>query len=366
MKQIKLNNLSRQYNLIKKKVDKRIKKVFENNNFILGKEVFTLEKKLIQFTGAKFCLGVSSGTDALLMSLMALKVKTGDEIIVPAFSYISTVEVVVRLGAKPVFVDVEIDTANIDISKISEKITKKTKAIIVVSLFGQTIDFFRLNKILKKSAIPVIEDAAQSFGSSYRNRKSCNLSTIGCTSFFPAKPLACYGDGGAVFTNNRQIYNSLKEIRVHGQIKKNIHNSIGLLARLDTIQAAILLEKLKIFKKEIKNRKRIAEKYNNFMEKNGIQKIEVNKYVSSVYAQYTIKVKNRDRIQKLLKDDGISTAVYYPLPLNYQKPYRKYSSKTPNAKKLSQEVLSIPFDPYLTNNEIEIVCERLLNIIKNN
>jgi UDP-2-acetamido-2-deoxy-ribo-hexuluronate aminotransferase len=364
-KKIKINNLLRQYFKIKNNLKFDINKILEKNNFILGNEVDLLEKKLARFSGSKYCITVSSGTDALLLSLMAIGVKKDDEVIVPAFSYIATVEVVVLLGARPVFVDVSLKTANMDLNQVSKKISKKTKAIIPVSLFGQPLDLKKLKKIIKNKKITIIEDGAQSFGASYNAKKSCNLSTIGCTSFFPSKPLGCYVDGGAIFTSNKKLNNLLRCLRIHGQIKKNIHERVGLQARLDTLQAAVLINKLKIFKKELSRRQSIAKKYDQFMIKNNIETIEVDSKAKSVYAQYTIKIKNRDKVKKILNSKGISTAIYYPYPLNEQKPYKKFCCQncTPNAKVLSKQVLSIPFDPYLKNIEIERVCKELSKAI---
>lgn len=363
-KRIKLNNLSRQYLFLKNlKVD--LNKVIKKNNFILGEEVNLLEKKLSKIVGSKYCVAVSSGTDALLLSLMALGIKKNDEVIVPSFSYIATVEVIVLLGAKPIFVDVCLKTANLDILKVKKKISKKTKAIIPVSLFGQPLDLIRLKKIINNKKIIIIEDGAQSFGSSYKNKMSSNLSDIGCTSFFPSKPLGCYGDGGAIFTNSKKLFLLFRQLRVHGQVKKNIHKRVGLQARLDTIQAAVLLNKLKIFKKEILKRQLIAKKYDQFMIKNNIDRIEIDSKAKSVYAQYTIRLKKRDKVKKILDKRGIDTAVYYPIPLNEQEPYKRFCCQicTPNAKILSNEVLSLPFDPYLTNIEINKVCKELLKAI---
>jgi UDP-2-acetamido-2-deoxy-ribo-hexuluronate aminotransferase len=353
-------DLKSQYKKLKFNINLRIKKVLDHGQYILGPEVQELENKLSKYVGVKYCLTVSSGTEALLISLMALGIKSGDEVITTPFTYVATAEVIVRLGAKPVFVDVEIDTFNINADLIEEKITKKTKAIMPVSLFGQTPDMDKINSIAKKYNIPVIEDGAQSFGATYKNKKSCSLSKIGCTSFFPSKPLGCYGDGGAIFTNSKIIYNICKMIRVHGQKKKYIHDRVGVGGRMDTLQCAIVLEKLKVFDNELKKRNFLAKKYNNFfnsLKDPNIKHPVIRKYNKSAYAQYTLILKNRAKIINKLKQICIPSTVYYPVPLNKQKPYKNFCCPdcTPNSNKLSKKVLSLPMHPYLTESFFNII-----------
>ena len=244
---IKFIDLQSQYQTIKPKIDGRINNVLDHGQYILGPEVEELEKELSKFVGVKHCISASSGTDTLLMSLMALDIGYGDEVITSPFTFISTVEVIALLGAKPVFVDINPRTYNLDHHLIEEKISSKTKAIMPVSLYGQCPDFDKINAIANKHNLPVIEDAAQSFGAKYKGKRSCSLSTIGSTSFFPSKPLGCYGDGGALFTDDDEIAKSLREIRAHGQDRRYHHPRVGINGRLDTLQAAILLEKLSIF-----------------------------------------------------------------------------------------------------------------------
>jgi UDP-2-acetamido-2-deoxy-ribo-hexuluronate aminotransferase len=353
-------DLKSQYKKIKSSINSRIKKVLDHGQYILGPEVEELENKLSKYVGVKYCLTVSSGTEALLISLMALGVKSGDEVITTPFTYVATAEVIVRLGAKPVFVDVEIDTFNINADLIENKITKKTKAIMPVSLFGQIPDMDKINSIAKKYNIPVIEDGAQSFGATYKNKKSCSLSKIGCTSFFPSKPLGCYGDGGAIFTNSKIIYNICKMIRVHGQKKKYIHDIVGVGGRMDTLQCAIVLEKLKVFDNELKTRNFLAKKYNNFfnsLQDPNIMYPVIRKYNKSSYAQYTLILKNRAEIINRLKKMGMPSTVYYPVPLNKQKPYKFFCCPncTPNSNKLSKKVLSLPMHPYLNESFFNII-----------
>ena len=353
-------DLKSQYSILQPKIQKSINKVLQHGQYILGPEVQELENKLSKYAGVKYCLTVSSGTEALLISLMALGIKPGDEVITTPFTYVATAEVIVRLGAKPVFVDVEIDTFNINADLIKNAITKRTKAIMPVSLFGQISDMDKINNIAKKHNIPVIEDAAQSFGAQYKNKKSCSLSTIGCTSFFPSKPLGCYGDGGAIFTNSKIIYKICKEIRVHGQKKKYIHDRVGVGGRMDTIQCAVVLEKLKKFDIELKARNSLAQKYNNFFKSLGDPDIKypvIRGYNRSAYALYTVVLSNRTEVINKLKKFGIPSTVYYPVPLNKQKPYKIFccSDCTPNSNELSKKVLSLPMHPYLKKTHFNII-----------
>ncbi len=348
---MKFNPIFSQSKKIKFNILKSIKKVINHGQFILGPEVSKLESLLCKFVGSKYCVCVSSGTDALLISLMSLNIKNNDEVIVPSFSWISTATMIKLIGAKPVFVDVNHDDCNINENLIEKNITKKTKAIICVSLFGNTPNIGKINKIAKKYKLPVIEDAAQSFGANYKNMKSGNLTTIGCTSFFPSKPLGSYGDAGAIFTNNKTIFNKIKNIRSHGQSKRNIHDILGINGRIDTIQCAILIEKLKKFKSELKLREKIYKKYFNFFNKNNFKKtklIKYQKYGHSAYAQLCIMTESRDFLIKKLKKNNIPSAIYYPLPMDRQKVFNKSKNYfTPQSYKISKKILSLPFGPYL-------------------
>ena len=327
----------------------------------MGPEIEKLEVELSQFTGAKHSISCSSGTDALLLAMMALDIKPGDEIITTPFTFISTAETIALLGAKPVFVDIDAETFNIDINQIEPKITHKTKAIIPVSLFGQVADMDEINTLAEKHNLSVIEDAAQSFGATYKGKKSCNLSTIACTSFFQAKPLGCFGDGGAVFTNNNALAEKIKSLRVHGQTQPYTHKHIGLGARLDNLQAAVLLIKLKNYNEAINMRQAAAERYHKMLH-GLIKKPVVKSYNTSVWAQYSIKIPSRDIIKSKLKEQGIPTAVYYPIPLHLQKcfEYLGYNKDDfPVSEKTAKEIISLPINPYITEVEQEFIVEEL-------
>ncbi len=348
-------DLKTQYQALKPQIHARINAVLEHGQYIMGPEVKELEDKLAAYTGSKHCITVASGTEALLMSLMALGIKPGDEVITTPFTFVATAEVIVLLGAKPIFVDVESDTGNIDANLIEAKITKKTKVIMPVSLYGQTADMDEINAIAARHGnIPVIEDAAQSFGATYKGRKSCNLSTIGCTSFFPSKPLGCYGDGGAIFTNDDELAQAMREIRVHGQSQRYVHTRVGVGGRMDTIQCAVVLAKLERFDWEVEQRKKIGKNYSdllvNFQSSNKIKLCTIRPDRTSVYAQYTIFVKDREQLQKRLSDAGIPTAVHYPIPLNEQEAYKHLCCPdcSPIAKQLAKQVMSLPMGSELS------------------
>jgi UDP-2-acetamido-2-deoxy-ribo-hexuluronate aminotransferase len=360
-------DLKTQFNAIEEEIRERINVVLDHGQYIMGPEVKELEEKLCEFTGSKNCITVSSGTDALLISLMAIGIKPGDEVITTPFTFVSTAEVIVLLGAIPVWVDIDPKTCNIDASKIEEVITANTKAIMPVSLYGQVSDMNEINKIAEDNGnIPVIEDAAQSFGAMYEGKKSCNLSTIGCTSFFPAKPLGCYGDGGAIFTNDDNLAQICREIRIHGQGKRYIYNRVGVGGRMDTIQAAILLAKLDRFNWEIDKRQEIAKRYDDLINtspnKTKVDKIIIKPDRTSVFAQYTLLVKNRDEVQLKLEKAQIPTASYYPIPLNEQEPYKHLccGDCTPQSQKISKEVISIPFSPDISAEDQKLIIKKLL------
>jgi UDP-2-acetamido-2-deoxy-ribo-hexuluronate aminotransferase len=347
-------DLKTQYQALKPQIQARIDAVLEHGQYIMGPEVKELEDKLALYTGAKHCISVASGTEALLMSLMALDIKPGDEIITTPFTFVATAEVIVLLGAKPVFVDVEPDTGNIDVNLIEAKITAKTKAIMPVSLYGQVANMDEINAIAARhDNIPVIEDAAQSFGATYKGRKSCNLSTIGCTSFFPSKPLGCYGDGGAIFTNDDNLAQAMREIRVHGQSQRYVHTRIGVGGRMDTLQCAIVLAKLERFDWEVEQRKAIGQRYTDLITSSqtgkgaaAITTPTIRADRTSVYAQYTVFAPDREALQKRLAAAGVPTAVHYPVPLNEQPAYKHLCCPdcTPVAQKLAKVVMSLPMD----------------------
>jgi UDP-2-acetamido-2-deoxy-ribo-hexuluronate aminotransferase len=337
-------DLKTQYENLRPEIQERINRVLEHGQYIMGPEVRELEEKLEAYTGAKHCITVSSGTEALLISLMALGIKPGDEIITTPFTFVATAEVIVLLGAKPVFVDIEPDTCNIDATKIEAAITPQTRAIMPVSLYGQPADMDEINAIAAKHNLYVIEDAAQSFGAEYKGRKSCNLSTIGCTSFFPSKPLGCYGDGGAIFTSNDAIAQACREIRVHGQSKRYVHTRIGVGGRMDTLQCAIVLAKLERFEWEVEQRMQIGATYNHLMDEAGIARVQQRPDRTSVFAQYTVFMEEREKVQEKLKSASIPTAVHYPIPLNEQPAYTHLSGVegTPNASSAARRVMSLP------------------------
>lgn len=360
-------DLKKQYQLIEEDVTTRIKKVLEHGVYIMGPEVQELEDRLAKYVGAKHAITLGSGTDALLIALMALGIKPDDEVITTPFTFIATAETIRLLGAKPVFVDINPLTYNIDPASIEQAITPKTKVILPVNLYGQCADYDAINAIATEYDLYVIEDAAQSFGATYKNRSSGNLGTIGCTSFFPAKPLGCYGDGGACFTDDDELADKIRKIRNHGQSTRYNHVILGVNSRLDTLQAAVLISKLDIFDQEVTLRQNIADKYNQAL--NGSLDIPyVEAYNTSIYAQYTVQVDHRSQVQAALNDQGIPTAVHYPVPLHKQPVFSKDywgGSDLSKSEYLSARVLSLPFHPYLTDGEIAQITETLIKAISN-
>lgn len=351
-------DLQSQYQSYKSEIDLAIQEVLDSSQYIMGPKVAEFEKNLSQFTGAKHAIGCSSGTDALLVALMAINIKPGDEIITSPFTFIASSEVVSFLGATPVFVDIEEDTYNIDASLIESKITTKTKVIMPVSLYGQTADMDKINEIAKKHNLVVIEDAAQSFGATYKGKRSCNLSDFGCTSFFPSKPLGCYGDGGALFTNDDELAEKARIILAHGSKERYNHIVVGINGRLDAIQAAILNVKLSHFDKEIEKRAEIAQKYIDLLSDKQIRKPVVKTNRTSVYAQFTLQSSNREEIIEKLKKNDIPTAIHYPRSLHLQKcfEYLNYSKGDfPVSEKASKEVFSLPMSPFLNDDQIEYI-----------
>jgi len=343
---------------IKDELDKRLADVLASGKFILGPEVKELEEKLADYVGTKYCITRASGTDALQIALMALNIGAGDEVITTAFTYIATGEVIAQVGATPVFVDIDPVTYNIDPSKIEAAITDKTKAIIPVSLYGQCADFDEINAIADKHNLAVIEDGAQSFGATYKGKRSCGLSTIGCTSFFPTKPLGCYGDGGAIFTNDDNLAKAMDQIHRHGQDRRYHHIRMGLNSRLDTLQAAVLLAKMTKFDEEIKRREEVGKRYTSqFKDIKGIKTPTIKDGNTCVYAQYTIIVENRDELQAKLKEKGIPTAVHYPIPLNKQPIFEQMShvGEIPNAEYVAEHVISLPMSAWLKDEDMDYI-----------
>ncbi len=367
-------DLKHQYQTIQPQIDQAIQKVINHGQYIQGPEVFELEVKLATYSGTKYCVSCSSGTDALLMSLMAKKIGLGDAVFTTPFTFIATAEVIQLLGATPVFVDIIEDTFNIDPSKLKTAIDDCQskgelipKAIIPVDIFGLPAEYEMIEKIGNKFDLCIIEDAAQSFGGKIKNKKACSFGDIGTTSFFPAKPLGGYGDGGAIFTNDSEIAEKLISIRNHGQGKSKYNNiRIGLNGRIDTIQAAILLEKMKIFPKELGQRNAIAKKYSqNLSEYFTCQ--HVPEEYESAWAQFSILAlnsKERSIFMKKLKDSGIPTAIYYPKPLHLQEAFCNLDyalGDFPVAESISQRIFSLPMHPYLSDDSISEICDILIS-----
>ncbi len=363
-REIPFIDLKTQQERIKAELDARIAAVLEHGQYIMGPEVYELEKKLAEYTGAKHCISVANGTDALLIAMMALDIKSGDEVITTPFTFIATAEMIAFLGAKPVFVDIDPRTYNIDPNLIEAAITPRTKAIMPVSLYGQCADMDAINVIAEKHGLAVIEDAAQSFGATYKGRKSCNLSTIGCTSFFPSKPLGCYGDGGACFTSDDALAAKMSQIRLHGQDRRYHHPIIGLNGRIDTLQAAILLAKLTVFEDEVAARERIAARYSELMKDIAVTPY-IEKFNTSVYAQYTVLVDKREEVQDKLKAARIPTAVHYPIPLHKQPAFAYLGlgdGAFPAAEAAAKRVMSLPMSPYLTEGDMDTIVDALKQV----
>ncbi|MGA1933768.1 DegT/DnrJ/EryC1/StrS family aminotransferase [Arcobacter sp. YIC-464] len=355
--------LQDQYQLYKTEIDEAIHAVLDKSNYIMGEEITQLEESLQEFTKTKYAISCSSGTDALLLAMMAMDIKPGDEIITTPFTFIATSETIAFLGAIPIFVDIDEKTYNIDPNKIEEKITSKTKAIIPVSLYGQPANMETIQDIADKHNLKVIIDGAQSFGSTFNKKTDSNLGDFSTTSFFPAKPLGCFGDGGAVFTNNEEYALKMKSLRVHGQSKRYHHKYIGIGGRLDTIQAAVLNVKLKYYNQDLALRQEVASKYTKALDnKSNLVLPFVDHNATSAWAQYSIRVKNRDELQVRLKENGIPTAVHYPMPLHLQECFKYLGYKKgdfPISETIAEEIMSLPMNPYLSDEEIKFITERL-------
>lgn len=354
-------DLKSQYKELRENIDRRVADVMKHGQYILGPEVYELEEKLADYVGVKHCITVANGTDGLLIAMMALGVGPGDEVITSPFSFIATAEMIMLLGAKPVFVDIDAQTYNLDVSLLEQAITPKTKLILPVNLYGQCADFDPINAIAARRGISVIEDAAQSFGATYKGRMSGGLSIVGSTSFYPSKPLGCYGDGGANFTSDDKLAEKMRKIRNHGQESTYHHVLLGLNSRLATMQAAILLAKLELLNKELKQRAKIASKYNMVLPEHIVLPY-IEPHNSSVFAQYTIQIENRDYVRSFLRKNNIPTAVHYPTPMHKQPVLSHFPQQKkgfPVSEHMAQRVLSLPFHPYLKDREIEKVAEVL-------
>jgi UDP-2-acetamido-2-deoxy-ribo-hexuluronate aminotransferase len=355
-------DLKSQYAALKESIDARMQRVLDHGQYIMGPEVAELEAKLAAYTGAKHCVTVASGTEALLIALMALDMKPGDEVITTPFTFAATAEMIVLLGAVPVFADIEPSTCNIDASLIEAKLTARTRAIMPVSLYGQVPDIDAINRMAARHGLPVIEDAAQSFGATYRGQKSCHLSTIGCTSFFPSKPLGCYGDGGALFTDDDALAQAAREIRVHGQSARYTHTRVGVGGRMDTLQCAVVLAKLERFEWEIAQRLALGDRYRTLLANMpGVELLTVRDDRDCVWAQYTVFVDDRAAVQAALKAQGIPTAVHYPKPVHHQPAYAAFCCPDccPASTLASERVMSLPMSADLTHAQQDRVVAAL-------
>jgi UDP-2-acetamido-2-deoxy-ribo-hexuluronate aminotransferase len=367
---IEFIDLKTQFRALEGEIRRRIDIVLAHGQYIMGPEVGELEERLADYVGVKHCIATSSGTDSLLIALMALGVGHGDEVITTPFSFIATAEVIVLLGAKPVFIDIDPRTCNLDPAGIEPAITPRTRAILPVSLYGQCADSDAINAIAQRHGLPVIEDGAQSFGATYKGRRSCGLTTIGATSFFPSKPLGCYGDGGALFSDDDELAKAMREIRVHGQDRRYHHPRIGINGRMDTIQAAILLAKLERFDWEVAQRREVAERYRDLIShappaphEGEITLPHIESHNTSVYAQYTLQTHNRDALTTRLAGAGIPSAVHYPVPLHLQPAFAVQGGRPgdfPIAEAAADCVLSLPMGPDLqAQNQRRIVTTLL-------
>ena len=364
LKPLDFIDLKSQYAALREGINARMQRVLDHGQYIMGPEVKELEGRLAVQTGAKHCITVASGTEALLIALMALDLKPGDEVITTPFTFAATAEMIVLLGGVPVFVDIEPDTCNIDPTLIEARITPRTRAIMPVSLYGQVADMDEINTIAARHGnIPVIEDAAQSFGASYRGRKSCNLSTFGATSFFPSKPLGCYGDGGAIFTSDDALAQACREIRVHGQSQRYTHTRVGVGGRMDTLQCAVVLGKLERFDWEIERRRAIGDRYREALRAAGlpVAPITVRPDRDCVWGQYTVMVDDRAKLQERLQALGVPTAVHYPKPLHLQPAYAKHASAgdCPRSVRAGERVMSLPMSADLSDAQLQRVVSAL-------
>ncbi len=359
-------DLKQQYTKYRAEIDEGIRKVLDHGNFIMGPEISELEKSLANYVVVPHAITCASGTDSLEIALRSLGVEPGDEVITVPFTWISSAESIELVGAKPIFVDIDPLDYNLDVGKLAKAISLKTKAIMPVSLFGQIPDMEAINRLAEEHKIPVLEDAAQSFGATRNGIKSCAVSTIGSTSFFPAKPLGCYGDGGALFTSDDDLAGKMRAIRTHGGVQRHHHPHLGMNGRFDTLQAAILIPKLAHFPDEVEARNRIGARYSALL-KDVCETPQIRKGNTHVYAQYTIRVKNRDQLGEVLKGKGIPTAVYYPKCLHEQPVFSRLGYKWgdfPESEKASREVLSLPMHPFLTEKEQDFIVASLKDALR--
>jgi UDP-2-acetamido-2-deoxy-ribo-hexuluronate aminotransferase len=360
-------DLKSQYAALRERIAERMQGVLDHGQYIMGPEVKELETALAALTGVRHCITVASGTEALLICLMALDLKPGDEVITTPFTFAATAEMIVLAGGKPIFVDIEPDTCNIDVTQIEARITPRTRALMPVSLYGQVADMDEINTIAARHGLAVVEDAAQSFGASYRGKRSGALSTFGCTSFFPSKPLGCYGDGGAIFTDDAALAQACREIRVHGQSQRYTHTRLGVGGRMDTLQCAIVLAKLERFEWEIEQRLRLGERYRQRLAGlPGVELVAVRPDRNSVWAQFTVKVDERAAVQKALAAQGVPTAVHYPKPLHHQAAYAAHCCPDccPHSITAAARVMSLPMSADLTEAQQDRVVQALAAAVR--
>jgi UDP-2-acetamido-2-deoxy-ribo-hexuluronate aminotransferase len=365
-------DLKTQYQRLKAEIDAGIQRVLDHGQYILGPEVAELEEKLAAYTGSKYCISVANGTDALQIAQMALGIGPGDEVITPGFTYIATAETVALLGAKPVYVDIDPRTYNLNPALLEAAITPRTKALMPVHLYGQCCDMDPILELARAHRLVVIEDACQAIGAEYRGRRAGSLGDYGCFSFFPSKNLGCYGDGGAIFTNDDNLAQAMREIRVHGQSQRYVHTRVGVGGRMDTLQCAIVLAKLERFEWEVQQRKEIGQRYTDLITslraersnpQESIQTIAIRPERTSVYAQYTVMLPHREAVQKRLADVGVPTAVHYPVPLNEQPAYKHLCCPdcTPVAREMAKRVMSLPMGPNFDISYQKIIVNKLEN-----
>ncbi len=358
-------DLKAQYAALKPTIDARIQRVLDHGQYIMGPEVRELEEALAAYVGVAHCVTVASGTEALLIALMALDLQAGDEVITTPFTFAATAEVIVLLGGVPVFVDIEPDTCNIDAGLIEAAITPRTRAIMPVSLYGQVADMEEINAIAARHGLAVIEDAAQSFGARYKGRRSCGLSTFGATSFFPSKPLGCYGDGGALFTDDDALAQAAREIRVHGQSQRYTHTRVGVGGRMDTLQCAIVLAKLERFDWEIAQRLAIGARYQQRLAALPLQRLAVRADRDCVWAQFTVLLEQRPAVQAALQQAGVPTAIHYPRPLHRQPAYAAHAPAwaLPHAEAAAERVMSLPMSADLSEAQQDRVLSALADAL---
>ncbi len=360
-------HLQAQQDQLRAGLESRLHRVLHHGKFIQGPEIEDLENDLANYVGVDYCLGVSSGTDALLIAMMALEIGAGDEVITTPFSFISTVEMIALIGATPIFSDVVPRTGNLDATRLESAITNKTRAIMPVSLYGQCADMSKINQIAQKYGLPVIEDAAQSFGATHWDRKSCGLSTVGCTSFFPAKPLGAYGDAGGIFTSDPDLAGIMRELRNHGQDRRYYHVRLGVNGRMDTIQAAVLREKLSVLDSELSQRELVARQYDELLQISpapGLTPPFVRGENRSAWAQYTVKIDNRDHIHRALLDAGIPSAIHYPNVIFDQPAFCQSISNCPDSIEFSRRAISLPMHPYMESETQQRVIDCLRNALR--